>query len=199
MDGWMDWSLARCQALNTFNFFFSHSQTFSKRQISSHLSQTTAGTQEQTRPLAHFVNTRAQNVHVLLWMTRVCVCVCAWVPPPSYCLPILSKRQKPHLDLVGWRVRLLHRALLVNWRGCFQFLTPPPLRLPSLPGSPYVLPASKCPAQQIFETSQVNHKTENLLPPPLQTETEREWPKETRTHRVAAFRTGKADTRAASC
>lgn len=41
---------------------------------------------------------------------RVCVCVL----PPSYCVPILSKRQKAHLDLVGWKVGLLHRALLVN-------------------------------------------------------------------------------------
>lgn len=46
---------------------------------------------------------------------RVCVCVHGvCVPTPSYCVPILSKRQKAHLDLVGWKVGLLHRALLVN-------------------------------------------------------------------------------------
>lgn len=51
-------------------------------------------------------------------MNDLCVCVCTGVcvPPPSYCEPILSKRQKAHLDLVGWKVGLLHRALLVNWR-----------------------------------------------------------------------------------
>lgn len=87
----------------------------------------------------------------------MCLGVCE--PPPSYCLPILRERQKAHLDLVGWKVGRLHRALFVN-RGLLPVrrTTPlPPLR------SLHVLPASKYPAQQIFETLQVNHKT---TPPP---------------------------------
>lgn len=99
------------------------------------------------------------SIHVFLWMTCVCLGVC--VPPPSYCLPILSKRQKAHLDLVGWKVGRLHRALLVNW-GLLPISRTTPHPHPSvlpLLGSPHVLPASKCPAQQIFETLRVNHKT----------------------------------------
>lgn len=87
---------------------------------------------------------------------RVCV------PPPSYCVPILSKRQKAHLDLVGWKVGLLHRALLVN-SGLLVVLGP--LASP-FSGCPHVLPVSKCSTQQIFETLQVNHKTAPLLPHP---------------------------------
>lgn len=111
----------------------------------------------------------------------LCVCVCTGVcvPPPSYCEPILSTRQKAHLDLVGWKVGLLHRALLVNWRllpVSRATLLPLLLSVLPLPGYPHVLPASKCSAQQIFETLQVNHKTERHpptpSPPPLQTQKE---------------------------
>ena len=72
--------------------------------------------------------------------------------------------------MVGWKFSLSHRAPLVNW-------PPPRPSGPSffpLPGSPYVLPVSKCPAQQIFETLQVNHTTKKLPPPPLQTQRGRE-------------------------
>ncbi len=74
------------------------------------LIQTTAGPQDERRRIAYFVHTHVHSVSV----NDLCVCVCVCVPPPSYCVPILSKRQKAHLDLVGWKVGLLHRALLVN-------------------------------------------------------------------------------------
>lgn len=94
---------------------------------------------------------------------RVCACVHVRAPPPSYCLPILRKRQKAHLDLVGWKVGpLRHRALLVNG----GLLQPPS---PQTTGYPQLLPPLNVLSQQIFETLQVNHKTESL-PPPLQTE-----------------------------
>lgn len=119
-------------------------------------------------------------MHAFLWMTcmraRVCVCV-----PPSYCVPILSKRQKAHLDLVGWKVGLLHRALLVN-SGLLVVLGP--LASP-FSGCPHVLPVSKCSTQQIFETLQVNHKTAPLLPHPQAsafTNRKREWPKSIERH-----------------
>lgn len=81
------------------------------------------------------------SVHVFLWMTCVCLGVC--VPPPSYCVPILRKRQKAHLDLVGWKVGRLHRALLVN-SGLLPVCrtTPQPPPLGSSPfWSLHVLPA----------------------------------------------------------
>lgn len=55
-------------------------------------------------------------------------------------------------------------------------------------------PASKCPAQQIFETLQVNHKTEKLPPPPLQTQ---RGGVGAQAARAAAFRTSNSDTREA--
>lgn len=122
-------------------------------------------------------------MHAFLWMTCMRVCVCA--PPPSYCVPILSKRQKAHLDLVGWKVGLLHRALLVN-SGLLVVLGP--LASP-FSGCPHVLPVSKCSTQQIFETLQVNHKTAPLLlhPHPQAsasafTNRKREWPKSIERH-----------------
>lgn len=62
-------------------------------------------------------------------------CVCAGrgvcMSPPSYCVPILSDQQKAHLDLVGWRVSLLHRALLVNRGLLLVSMTETPPHLPT--------------------------------------------------------------------
>lgn len=89
---------------------------------------------------------------------------------PGYCVPILSRRPE------GLRLGWLEIQPVPQSTSCSLAPTPslPPISFPSLPGSPYVLPASKCPAQQIFETLQVNHKTETLPPPPLQTQRGRE-------------------------
>lgn len=88
------WSAFKCLCLDVKRVKYT-----GKVQVWSHLSQ------EEWWRIGY---THAQNVHVCLRMTCVCV------PPPSYCMPILSTRQKAHLDLVGWKVGLLHRALLVN-------------------------------------------------------------------------------------
>lgn len=72
--------------------------------------------------------------------------------------------------MVGWKSSLFHRAPLVNWPPP-RCPPPPPIGFPSLCLDLHMSsPASKCPAQQIFETLQVNHKTEKLPPPPLQTQ-----------------------------
>lgn len=133
---------------------------------------------------AHFVNTHVQNV---------------CVRPPSYCVPILSKRQKAHLDLVGWKVGLLHRALLVN-RGLIPVSRATRLR-PPLSAWISTCPPSKCPAQQIFETLQVNHKTEPPPPPsPASSFTNREREgvtkaREKDTHTHAAGTSGRVQNR----
>lgn len=145
------------------------------------------------------------SVHAFLWMTaRVCgVCV----PTPSYCVPILSKRQKAHLDLVGWKVDLLHRALLVNWglppvsKVALRLHLVPPA-LPWICKSP---PCLKVPSSANIETLQVNHKTET--PPDssfTNTEGGRGVTKDTthsrnsRNGHEAVLRTGSSDRGAAS-
>ena len=145
------------------------------------------------------------------------------VPPPSYCVPILSTRQKAHLDLVGWKVGLLHRALLVNGGlppVSRATLPPPPPSVLSL--SPSLLLSLSLRLDlhmsSLPQTAQLSKylKLCKLIIRPSTSclliykqreggEREREWPKsrgETRTHtllaRVAALRTGSTDTGAAN-
>lgn len=136
------------------------SQTCDKVQVCqtgfSHLSHTdrNRATRREGKNslLCKYTCTFCVSVNDLCVCAQVCAQVCAHVcasvcvPPPSYCVPILSKRQKAHLDLVGWKVGLLHRALLVNWRLLpVSRATPPPSVL-SPPGRPHVLPALKVPS-----------------------------------------------------
>lgn len=139
------------------------------------------------------------------WLVSVCVLeVC--VPPPSYCLPILSKRQKAHLDLVGWKVGLLHRALLVNWEllpvsraALLPSVLPPSLHMSSLPQSAQLSKYLKL-CKLIIRLNSPSPPLSSSLPAPLQTEKERERGRDTHTrswHEQPLSETDCTDTRAA--
>lgn len=127
--GWVDrwiegWPGRRAthKPSNTFLKFFSHacintgaSQTYDKSGVPK-LVPVTCCTENKSVARGE---RKSSLLYKLTCRFCTCVsvndpCVCVCVPPPSYCVPILSKRQKAHLDLVGWKVGLLHRALLVN-------------------------------------------------------------------------------------
>lgn len=111
------------------------------------------------------------SVFVFLFVCMfVWSCVCLCVSALSYRQAILSWCPQSHLDLVGWKHCLLSDTLL-NFQGatlscsyilsqkytCFLGLQSTLWHPPSW--AEQLFQNTKCPAQQIFDPEQVNHKT----------------------------------------
>lgn len=109
-----------------------------------------------------------EGAHVLVFLYAYLsghVCACVWVcvlSAPSYRQAILSWWPQSHLDLVGWKHRLLnfqgatlsYTYILSQKYTCFLGPSDTP---PSWVERPFQ--NTKCSAQQIFDPERVNHKT----------------------------------------